>query len=204
MLEVSGDSGITGIGANGVAQFGRDDSLLVEFYRGKRHNGAKSREAGTPIFDPVDMVRIVQPGEKDVMEYEADKGTPPYKFRFPRQWAAYQQGIEQRKAGTPLDLVFPDQPDVVATLNAMHIYNAQQLAGITDTAIGNIPMGRSLVKTAKQFLGQATGSAEFHALKNENVTLSSDLRAALARIEALEEKLTEPKAKADPKKKEAA
>lgn len=186
MFEVPVEAGITSIRSDGVAQFGRDDSLLVEFYRGKRHNGAKSREAGTPIFDPVDMVRIVQPGEKDVMEYEADKGTPPYKVRFPRQWAAYQQGIEQRKAGTPLELVFPDQPDVVATLNAMHVYNAQQLAGLSDTAMGNVPMGRTLVKTAKQFLGQATGSAEFHALKAENAQQAADIKALTARLEAME------------------
>lgn len=177
-------SPIEAVSANGVASFGSDASLYVEFYRGAMLNGPASREAGTPIYRPVDMVRVIQPGERDVAEHLA---TPEYQRRWPVQWAAYQQDRQQMADGTPLDVLFPAQPETVATLKAAHIHTIQQLAAITDTAIGNLPMGRTLVDTAKQFLAKASGGADFQKLKAENEQLNADLRAMKARLDAMEE-----------------
>lgn len=177
-------SPIEAVSANGVASFGSDASLYVEFYRGSMLNGPASREAGTPIYRPVDMVRVIQPGERDVAEHLA---TVEYQRRWPIQWAAYQQDRKQMADGTPLDVLFPAQPETVATLKAAHIHTIQQLAAITDTAIGNLPMGRTLVDTAKQFLAKASGGADFQKLKAENEQLNADLRAMKARLDAMEE-----------------
>lgn len=176
-------SHIEAIAPNGVASFGSDASLYVEFYRGSMIDGPASREAGTPIYKPVDMVRVIQPGERDVAEHLA---TPEYQRRWPMQWAAYQQDRKQMADGTPLDVLFPAQPETVATLKAAHIHTIQQLAGISDTAIGNLPMGRALVDTAKQYLAKASGGADFQKLKARNEELEADLRSLKARLEAVE------------------
>lgn len=192
------ESGITSIDPSGVAHFGDPDkSLIVQFYADKKQDFAASQKAGTPIFVHKDMVRVIQIGEKDVAEYEADRGHPPYKYRWPRQWEAYQKGMEQRVAGTPLDMLFPTQPEIVATLAALHIQTIQQLADISDTAIGNIPFGRQYVQTAKQYLGRASGSAEFHSLKDENAALREEMAAMRKQLEAMAAKADEaPKANA--------
>lgn len=174
---------IEGIEAgSGVARYGTDRSMIVLFYRGTRLNGQKSREAGTPIYDPVDRVKIIHPGEKDEMDYVADLR---YQHRWPEQWARYKQGLEQADSGTPLALLFPSQPDVVATLNALHIRTIQQLASATDTALGNLPMGRSLQKTAKAYLDKAGDGSEFHALQKQNQEMQADLKRANEQIAAL-------------------
>ena len=187
------ESGITSIDqGSGVAHFGDPDkSLIVQFYADKKQDFAASQKAGTPIFVHKDMVRVIQIGEKDVAEYEADRGHPPYKYRWPRQWEQYQKGVEQVPNGTPLDILFPSQPEIVATLAAIHVRTIQQLADISDTAIGNIPMGRSYVNTAKQFLGRANGSTEFHALKDENATLKDEMTRLQKQMAALMDRLTD-------------
>lgn len=177
---------VESIGANGAASYGGDDKLIVTFYRGTRLNAGKSRDAGTPIYDPVDMVRIIQPGERDVAEYQA---TIEYQRRWPRQWAAYQANMEQTQGGTPLEMLFPTQPEIVATLRAIHVTTVQQLAAINDTAMGNVPMGRQLVNSAKQYLAKAGEGSEFHALKKENADLKADLGRLAAQVEDLSAKL---------------
>lgn len=180
------ESAITRIRPDGVAEFGTDANLVVQFYADKKIDSQASQKAGTPIFVHKDMVRIIQIGERDVAEYEAHKGHPPYKVRFAKQWEAYEKGQADRAEGTPLDVLFPSQPETVATLNAMHIQTVQQLAGISDTAIGNIPFGRQYVQTAKQYLGRLTGSAEFHALKDENANLQADMKVLKDQIAAMQ------------------
>lgn len=168
--------GITAIGPNGVATYG-DGKVFAEFFRGKRFNPSKS-QPGAPIYDALDMIRVIIPGERDVMEYEA---TREYQRKYPQQWAAYQQGLEQRAAGTPLDLMFIDQPEQVAMLNAMRIWTVQQLANISDTAAHNIRGGLEFRRHAVSFLERAkdrTGEID-------------GLKAQIARLEAL---ITKPTA----------
>lgn len=191
MLEGPELAQVESIGANGAASYGGDDKLVVTFYRGTRLNRQKSREAGTPVFDPVDMVRIIQPGERDAAVYQA---TPEYQRRWPRQWAAYQADLEQDQGGTPLEMLFPTQPEIVATLKAIHVTTVQQLAELSDSAMDNVPMGRTLVNNAKQYLAKAGEGSEYHSLKKENEDLKADLARVTAQVDDLAAKLDERKA----------
>lgn len=184
---------IESIDATGTASYGGDDKLVVTFYRGTRKNGQKSLQAGIPIYDPVDMVRIIQPGERDVAEYEA---TLEYQRRWPRQWAAYQANQDQDQGGTPLEMLLPAQPEIVATLKAIHINTVQQLAGMTDSAMDNVPMGRTLVNNAKQYLSRAGEGVEYHALKKERDDLRSDVDRLMAQVDELSARLDDKKADA--------
>lgn len=171
------------IGANGVASYGGDDRLIVMFYRGTRPNAPKSRAAGVPMVDPVDMIRVVHPGERDIMEYEVTADDPKgFRVRFPRQWAAYEKGQEQRASGTPLEMLYPDAPDMVTNLQALHIHTVQQLAALSDSGMGNLPFGLSARNLAKKFLGDR---AEAEA---ENNSLKVQVAALTARLEAMDKK----------------
>ena len=42
-----------------------DKKLLVAFYKGLEKNEFKSIEAGRPIFDEMDLIKIITPGSRD-------------------------------------------------------------------------------------------------------------------------------------------
>lgn len=178
----------------GIAQYG-SDKVFPRFYPGKVLNTAKSEQVGYPVYDPVDRVEVFIPGEKDVADHIV-RPNSPYPQRWPVEWANYKASKEQRASGTPLELLFPDQPDVAMQLNSLHIHTIQQLASLTDTGVGNIPRGLHLVKTAQEYLNRASGQTDrINELQEQN-------EALMARLAALEAKATEaPKSRGWPKGK---
>lgn len=163
-----------GYAPDGTAIFGKDDQSMVKFFRHPRLGKFASTEAGMPVYDNVEMVEVIQPGEKEGTKVVA---TEWHRRRFPRQYEAYKQGVEMSETGTPLDHLFPAEPSTIQTLKGFHVFTIQQLAGLTDTAIGNLPMGRQLVDRAKAYLSSAQGGSEFHRLTKENDALRLRLEA---------------------------
>lgn len=165
------------IAPDGTAIFANDSQLLVKFSIHSELSQAKSKLAGAPVYDDVEIVTILNPGEKEPVIVAADEF---HKRRFPKQYEAFKKGIEDQQGGTPLDLLFPASPSTVKQLKAFHIFTIQQLAAISDSAMSQIPMGRSLCDRAKQYLAQAGQGQNFH-----------ELEAMKAQIEQLKSALTE-------------
>lgn len=157
------------------------DRRFVEFYRGQRLNGARSQAEGRPIYDPVDMVKIIHPGERDIHHIEVREH---HKFEFPRQWAAYQAGqTAEAQSGTPIETIYPDEPELVRQFKALHIYTAEQMAGLTEQGISRLGMGgRAHVERAQRFMEHASKMAGASKLQAE-------LDAERERRQALEERL---------------
>lgn len=195
------------VGPNGVVQMGDDNRMIAIFYKKAVPNAARSKAEGIPKFDSVDYVQIFEPGDKytkvDRPVKESDK------MRFPTKWAAYQQNKDQTATGTPLEYLYPDQPDLVAELKAMKIQNVEQLRDLSDTNATRLQFGGSLREAARKYLEAADKGKTYHALdaklKDQESTikeLSETNRALIARLEALEE--GEPKNGPGRPRKEAA
>lgn len=147
---------------DGVAIFANDSQLLVKFSVHSELSQHKSKLAGAPVYDDIEIVTIMNPGEKDPVIVAADEF---HKRRFPKQYEAFKAGIESAHSGTPLDLLFPAAPSTVKQLNAFNIYSIQQLAAISDSAITQIPMGQTLADKAKEYLRNAGAGQSFHAME---------------------------------------
>lgn len=147
---------------DGVAVMGSDAQLLVKFSTHAELSQIKSKAAGTPIYDDVEIVTIMNPGEKEPVIVQA---TDWHKHRFQRQYEAFKKGKEDQQGGTPLGLLFVGQPSTVKQLQACHIFTIQQLSMISDTAKSQIPMGQTLVDRAKAYLAQAGAGQGFHAME---------------------------------------
>lgn len=155
----------------GMAQFGSDQSLYVFFYQKNNLHSVKSREAGLPIYEPVEFVHIQQPGERDYIEREA---TPQDKQRFAAHYKAFIEGKVGVPDGTPIDFLFPNNPEIAPTLKFLKIFTIQQLAAASADAIQRIGMGgQDWVNKAKQYLSQAENGKEFHALQAQIDKLAS-------------------------------
>lgn len=166
-----------------VAILETDRDLLVEFHRGKKFNEAASKAAGTPIWDDADFCRIIRPGEPHSVWDQPVRQID--QMRFADKWKAYKANASQEQSGTPLDLLFPDNPATVATLKAIHIHTIQALALISDNAIGNVPFGHDLREKAKRFVASTEKSVDFHKmeqrlleLEKSNAALQEQLSAA--------------------------
>ncbi len=171
---------------DGSAICGRDEQLLVKFYTHAELSQYKSVKDGVPIHDDVVMIEVVQPGEKDPVRVLADEF---HKRRFPKQWEAFKAGQDQLESGTPLNLLFPGAPSTILQLKQFNVFTVQQLAGLSDSAMNNIPMGRSLADKAKAYLASASSGKNFHAVQDAMQKLIDEMRALL-----VEKGITPPEA----------
>jgi len=168
----------------GLVEFGDDARLFVEFVSRSVQDEVQSRDAGRPVFVQVDYVRIRQPGERDEILRPAHRGDQQ---RFARRWQAYQEGRQELPAGTPLSILFPNNPEVVENLKYDKIFVVEQLAALNDTQIGNIGLGgRQFVDKAKAFLAAASNGKGLQELFAEVDQLAAGLKAKDERIKALE------------------
>jgi len=137
----------------GVVQVERNNNMAI-FFNKAVHNPAKSAESGHPFYDNVVFVRIAPPGERlNIVERPARDED---RRRFAVQWAQFQQNQEQLPEGMPIDLLYPEQPAVGATLRAHGVYTVEQCADLSVNAIETIGMGaQQYVNDAKRMLEMA-------------------------------------------------
>lgn len=161
---------------SGVAIFATDRDMLVKFRIHPELSQYKSKLAGVPVYDDIEVIEVRIPGEKEPVVVAA---TEWHKRRFPAQYEAFKKGVDQSQSGTPLDLLFPASPSTVKQLQSFHIYSIQQLAAISDSAKSQIPMGQSLVDRAKDYLRRAGDGQSHHVIEDMKKQID-ELKAMLA------------------------
>ncbi len=168
----------------GMVEFGQDAKLFVEFSSRSVLDQAASKDAQRPVHIQMDYVRIRQPGERDEIVRPAHDGD---RRRFPRHWEAFQQGRQAMPTGTPLAILFPNNPEVVENLKYDKIFVVEQLAALNDTQIGNIGLGgRQFVDRAKAFLDQANNGKGLQDMFAEIDQMAAKIKTLEDRNKALE------------------
>lgn len=172
---------------------GGPDSALPRFYVKPVQNNFKTEQEGRPIFDDVEMVEILIPGDRRAT-FDG-RVTQSHKERWPRQYAAFKQAQETPQEGTPLSEWAAITRSQAEELAYMNVRTVEALAGLSDQQLQNtIPMsGFALREKAQRFLEQARGAApasklaaENEALKAKNVELEGKVEALMSRVAALE------------------
>ena len=146
---------------------------------------AKSEREGRPVYEKRDFIKIIQPGERDVIDREVNDFD---KMRFQRQWAAYQAQQEQVPDGTPIAILYPHDPDICDTLRALKVHTIEQLGGMTEQGISRLGLGgRNYVERAKAFLQAASGMKGAHKLQRQVDEANDKIAALEATIRQLQE-----------------
>lgn len=161
-----------------------DLTLGVEFFMKPFELVAKSKEAGRPIFEDREMVRIAFPGDNkrehvapaDEMHYH-DRRQMTYAERFAATYKAFKDANGEYVAGTPLThLPFLTEARR-AEFRAAGIKTAEQLAGLADVTIKKMGMGvREYVTQAQAYLKAAEGTTQVAAMQAQ----IDELKALLA------------------------
>lgn len=164
--------------------------LHVEFYTEAVENPAKSRDAGRPIFDEQEFVKIMIAGDpkNNLISPANARGTDgrSYAERFPEHYKLFKANQDQMTAsGTPLS----EAPWLNAAkreeLKALKIYTIEGLAGLDGTMLQRIGMGaRELKNQAQAWIDKAAGSAS-------ETKMAAELAARDSAIESLRAQVAE-------------
>lgn len=166
----------------GLAETQQKESLAVRFIAEPQQNEDKTKKAGRPIFDEVEVCEIRIPGDTDLRR---EPVTAEHKRRFPKQYLAFKANQSQEAAsGTPLaawPLLTRAQVEEAKYLGA---HTVEQLAEASDGGIQKFGPGWiSIRQKARDWLTAAKDGALL-------VRLRSELEERDGRIKALEEMLT--------------
>ena len=180
-----------------------DDILHVSFYERAVYNSFKSTKAGHPVYDNVDHVTIMRPGDSlSIIDTYASEG---HKRRFPRQWALYQnkKGPDEQIVGMPV----AEWPAITRAqaeeLRGRKFYTVEQVAGASDLQIQSLGMmGTMMRQKAQAYLAAADKSAAPSADAEKVAKLEAEvaqMREVMARINA-QANMPEKKKPGRPKK----
>lgn len=183
---------------------------IPRFYMGLIQNDIKSKEAGRPIYDDIEMIEIKFSGNTKTEHHapahdRCDRSlrNPENNDRYYVSWAkhpdfvkayeAFKAGQDGYMAGTPLsELTFLTEGRR-AELRAINIHSAEQLAGLTGAQIGKYGFGMGdLCKQAQNYLERAKGTE----LDARHEAEKADMQAQLADLQAQMRDLLSAKAPA--------
>ncbi|MFZ4761278.1 MAG: hypothetical protein ACOYK8_00480 [Alphaproteobacteria bacterium] len=155
--------------------------LAPRFYYRAVENSFVSAREGRPVFDEIEHVHILIPGDKTT---EIDRPVEEVdKLRWPEAYKRFQEGSEPPISGTPLQQWTALSASQVAELTALNIRTVDDLAAMNDGLLSRIgPGGRSLKEKAVSFLNAAIDQAE-------TARLHAILEARDADISVLKEQL---------------
>lgn len=144
----------------GQVSFARND-MVVHFYNHLELDRPASREAGRPVHKKIVYVRIQEPGQTHtIIEKPA---TDDLKQTYWRQWDQFSKNQEQVPEGTPIENLFPHDPQIVANLRGWGFHVVEQLARASGHAIDTVGMGmQTWVNQANQYLERAKAGVSHH------------------------------------------
>ncbi|WP_038950376.1 hypothetical protein [Bradyrhizobium genomosp. III] len=171
--------------------------LHVEFYIESVKQEFKSEEAGRPIHEDREFVRIHIPGDRN---YSAEReATGSDKQRFALEYARFKNGLkdQEQAIGTPL-IQWPAMTRSMAKdFSAVNVHTVEQLANLSDTSIQAFGLGgREWVTKAKAFLEVSNNSAAAQKYAAENEELKQRIALLEAQFAELSQKKTKDKAAA--------
>ena len=141
-----------------------DARLWVKFYLHPCENPEKSAAAGRPIFDEVEFIAIMVPGDRDTIERRASDMD---KARFATQYAKWKATGQEAVTGTPLETWAGVTRGQVEEFKFFKIRTVEDLANAADV-IGVKFMGfNALKQKAQNFLAAAAGDAPAQKLQAE-------------------------------------
>lgn len=159
------------------------------FYVTTIENATKSKEAGRPIFDEVEMVEVRIAGDRNYnphfpaheMHVRQNGEDITYAMRWPEEYARFKNDEKQVAGGTPLEELTFLTAARRSELKALKIYTAEALAGLDGPNLKVLAgEGYKLKEQAQAYLDKANSFSNVHVLASEN----ADLKARLAALEA--------------------
>lgn len=163
------DSTLSGINANVTGVF-------PIFFREAVRNEVKSLEAGRPVFDMIEMVRIIIPGDNLSSPVRLVKESD--QVNYADAYRRFKNEEEMVYDGTPVDAWPRLELKQVYALKAQNFFTVESIASCSDSNLAKLGLGGSLLRDmAKAYLeaSKAGGAAERYVA--ENAKLRTDMES---------------------------
>ena len=185
-----------------------EDRLVVKFRADKIKNEAKTKQAGRPMFDDIELVEIRTAGDRNTvkvfpahsmhrwtMNEDGEQEEQTYAQRWNEQYRRFKENRQQVQDGTPLsELPFLTEAKR-AELRALSIHTAETLASLDGQNLKTLgPGGRELKNQAQAYIDQASGSANVTQMASQ----IAELQAMVASLTGANAAAPEQEQAADP------
>lgn len=185
---------------------GDTSHLFIEFKPEKIENLAKTKEAGRPIFDDIELCSIQHVGDQKTWFvvpaeersiYIRDPGGSgryvTYAECYFEHYKAFKEGQARAQSGTPVEELPFLTNAKRAELKALNIHTAEALAQLEGTPLTRLGMGGREMKTqAQAYLDRAKEGAMDAKLAAQNARLQDEIEKMREQLANVMEKL--PKA----------
>lgn len=159
----------------------KPQGVFVKFYMESVEHKVESEKAGRPIFKDIPFIRIENPGDR--LNVFVGKADDYFKNLYPREWKAFEAGMEAPVTGTPLAQWPQITKSQAKEAEYFNIRTVEQLAEVPESALTRMGMGWStLRKKAQDWLAAAAGEAPITALQAENERLRAEFEALKASL----------------------
>jgi hypothetical protein len=130
----------------------------VRFYQDKNQLGFASEQAGHPVFEDIDFIEIMIPG--DMTNIIVRPATERDKANYATLYNQYKQGLEPSAEGTPVEAWARLTRAQAANYKALNFQTVEQIASMNDNVLTKVGMGAQADRTAaKAYLAQASDTA---------------------------------------------
>jgi hypothetical protein len=172
----------------GLVNYADPRQQFVYFYRRSVQDDHASRNAGRRIFKGMDYVKIQPPGERlTVIDRPV---TEDDKRRWSQQWYQYANNHTQIPDGTPIDLLWPDHPEVGDTLRACGVHTVEQCANLSAHAIESVGIGaQEYQNRAKRYMEQAERGISHQQFENARAEDQQKIRLLTQQVQQLQSQL---------------
>jgi len=158
-------------------------STIARFFIQRVENEAKSKEAKTIVYDNVEMVEFLIPGDEKLrpVNYAHEDAGHGMTFaeKFFEAYARFKNDDPSQRAGTPLEAWPAMSAARAAELKRFNIFTIEDLASLPDTNLNRLGMGgRQLRSEAKAYLTEAK-SDKTDAMQREITELREMVKALL-------------------------
>jgi hypothetical protein len=156
------------------------DGCYAIFHHETCENLEQSEIAGTPVYEAVQFVEIIAPGnDKEIVDRKVKESD---KLRWPEQWRRFLEGVEEPDFdGLPVT-EWPQINNALArTLHEAKIYTVEQLAEVADVNLQTLGPGMSGLKVK---------AVAWVKLKNKEISVTkvrAELKEGREEIEKLKE-----------------
>lgn len=145
----------------------------VRFSMVARKNEKKSTEAGRPIFDDLEYVEIMTPGDKQNIIHRPIRAADIEEFG--EQYRRWKAGAEEQQSGTLLS----EWPGVtrsqVEELAYFKIRTVEQLADLSDGNAAKLGAIQALREKARDYVAKAKAEAPLDKVRAENADLKNEV-----------------------------
>lgn len=142
----------------------RGPRQLVAFYPKAVLDMQQTRLEGRPVYEKQEYITVQMPGE--ILQIIDKPATDLDRSRWPQQYAAYKNSSNYVPEGTPVDLLFPTSPEIVATLKSHGIHVIEDLVSLTPNGIQQIGLGcQEWINKGNEYLAMAKQGVDFHQIE---------------------------------------